>query len=144
MPNKSLLQQRVAIIILVVSWLQSTTCQYIDESNCANMYWNYANQSTPTCNPSKYRNDWRSQTYTGFLATDPKFWRYQAQTAFKLTNGLALDFAAEKCKTLLTNLITFKSGRHGPGESDSFYNSAEIASYKLTGIIYRTLLLISN
>jgi hypothetical protein len=69
---------------------------------------------------SKYK-DWQKLKYTGALATDPKFWRYQAQTQFVLTNGLALDFAAEKCKTLLTNLISFKSGRHGPGKIDLFY-----------------------
>ena len=70
------------------------------------------------CNKTLYEI-WRQELYQDYLATVPEFWRYQAQAQFKLTNGLALDFAVQKCKAKLTNLIYFRSGRHGPGISIS-------------------------
>jgi len=87
----------------------------IDESICK--YWNISVPvSQRTCNASSYSLDWRNQGYDGFLKTDPNFWRYQAQTQFVLTRGLALDFAVQKCKALLTDLTDFRSGVHGPGK----------------------------
>jgi hypothetical protein len=66
------------------------------------------------CNISKYTYDWSLATYEGALRTDSDFWRYQKQTKFLLTNGLALQLAYGKCKAYMKNLIVWKAGRYGP------------------------------
>jgi hypothetical protein len=66
------------------------------------------------CNVSKYTYDWSLATYQGKLRTDSDFWRYQKQTKFVLTNGLALQLAYSKCKAYMRNLIVWKAGRFGP------------------------------
>ena len=90
----------------------SSTGSNIDESQC--LYKGDPTAENEGCNKTLYYM-WRELNYDGFLATEPSFWRYQAQTQFKLSRGLALDFAAQKCKAKLTDLVLFKSGRHGPG-----------------------------
>lgn len=97
----------------------------IDEGQC--LYHDgtdaLAPDATPkTCDKSLYAT-WRQLEYTGFLATEPSFWRYQAQTQFQLTNGLALDFAVQKCKAKLEDLKDFKAGRHGPVDPQNAWKS---------------------
>jgi hypothetical protein len=71
-------------------------------------------QVASICNLTKYTSDWSLATYDGTLRTDSDFWRYQKQVKFILTNGLALQLAYGKCKSYMTNLITWKAGRFGP------------------------------
>ena len=102
-----------ALIIISSYVLSQDPGSNIDENYC--VYWDpNIPLSNQFCNVSRY-SEWREIEYQGYLKTEPTFWRYQAQTQFKLTNGLALDFAVQKCKAKFTNLISFKSGRHGPG-----------------------------
>lgn len=119
--------------LLVLSLLLLLTCigevssqgSNINEAMC--IYADGTDTKSPTadhkpCNKTLYY-EWRELQYTGFLATEPEFWRYQAQTQFQLTNGLALDFAVQKCKRRLENLIYFKSGRHGPVDPQNSWKS---------------------
>ena len=66
---------------------------------------------------------WKLQKYKGIMAVDPTFWRYQTQTQFVLTKGLALEMAVAKCKETLEILSTFRSGRSGPVEAQSAYKA---------------------
>ena len=65
------------------------------------------------CNMTAYA-EFNAMTYTGLLATDPNFWRYQKNDYFVLTNGLATDIAVTKCTIGFTDLYTFAAGRSGP------------------------------
>ncbi len=65
------------------------------------------------CNQTLFE-EWSSERYTGTLATDPTFWRYQKNDFFVLTKGLAADIAVTKCTTGFSNLFTFAAGRSGP------------------------------
>ena len=67
----------------------------------------------PTCNTTLYE-EWRNQKYDGVLAVDPTFWRYQTQTQFVLTRGLALELGVQKCIDNINVLTMFKAGRSGP------------------------------
>lgn len=66
---------------------------------------------------------WKSLKYTGSLANDPNFWRYQTQVTFVLTKGLALDLATAKCTDTLKILTDFKSGRTGPVDVQHVYKA---------------------
>ena len=104
--------------------------------------------STPlnnNCNLTMYKYDWRLQPYQvfflkfwermhclfsivtsfwqGYLANDPLFWRYQTQTFFVLTQGLALDLAVSKCKEQFENMIRFRAGRTGPVDVQHGYKA---------------------
>lgn len=74
------------------------------------------------CNTSLYYV-WRNTKYLGYLSTDPNFWRYQTQTQFVLTKGLALDLAVAKCKDKFSILYRYKAGRSGPINIQSAYKS---------------------
>lgn len=79
----------------------------------------------PTANAacmSSYEQ-WKAKKYTGKLSVDPTFWRYQTQTQFVLTNGLALDLAVAKCKETLKILKGFRSGRNGPVDVQYAYKA---------------------
>ena len=67
----------------------------------------------PECNITLYRQ-WRNQKYDGLLSVDPTFWRYQTQTQFVLTRGLALELGVQKCIDNINVLTMFKAGRSGP------------------------------
>ena len=75
-----------------------------------------------TCQPERYEK-WKLLKYKGPLATDTKFWRYQTQTVFVLTNGLAIDLATAKCKDTLNLLTQFRSGRSGPVDEQHVYKA---------------------
>lgn len=66
-----------------------------------------------SCNSSIYFYDWSNTAYAGPLRKDSEFWRYQKQTKFILTNGLALQLAYSKCKSHMKSLIYWKAGRFG-------------------------------
>lgn len=97
----------------------------IDEGMC--IYADGTDAKAPDAEPKVCDKNlylqWRNLKYTGFLATEPSFWRYQAQTQFELTNGLALDFAVQKCRAKFENLIEFKAGRHGPVDPQNAWKS---------------------
>lgn len=65
------------------------------------------------CNQTLY-TQWAGQRYTGQLAADPTFWRYQRNDYFVLTQGLATDISVTKCSLGFSNLFTFAAGRSGP------------------------------
>lgn len=65
------------------------------------------------CNKTLY-DEWSTLRYTGPLASDPTFWRYQKNDFFVLTQGLASDISVTKCTTGFSNLYTFAAGRSGP------------------------------
>lgn len=65
------------------------------------------------CNTTLY-DMWKIQRYQGILSTDANFWRYQTQTEFVLTNGLALTLAVSACQRRFNNLELFRAGRLGP------------------------------
>ena len=65
------------------------------------------------CNYTAYQS-WQLQRYLGILSKDPNFWRYQTQTQFVLTKGLALELVVAKCQNEFTVLQTYKAGRSGP------------------------------
>ncbi len=65
------------------------------------------------CNLTKYEV-WKAQKYVGYLSTDPNFWRYQTQTQFVLTKGLAIELVVSKCQNNLEILTTYLAGRSGP------------------------------
>ena len=71
------------------------------------------NMSVAYCNRSRFR-DWTNERYTGELASEPDFWRYQRNDFFILTKGLATDIAVTKCVLGFKNLFTFAAGRSGP------------------------------
>ena len=48
------------------------------------------------------------------MSVDPTFWRYQTQTQFILTRGLALELGVQKCIDNINVLTMFKAGRSGP------------------------------
>ena len=72
------------------------------------------------CNMSAYA-EFNLKKYTGPLATDPSFWRYQKNDYFVLTNGLATDIAVTKCTIHFTDLYTFAAGRSGPVSIQNAY-----------------------
>lgn len=74
------------------------------------------------CNRSLYQ-EWADIIYDGFLASDSSFWRYQNTDNFRLTNGLALELAAKKCKDKFEVLYQFKAGRSGPIDVQNCYKA---------------------
>jgi hypothetical protein len=74
------------------------------------------------CNRSLYQ-EWADIVYDGFLASDSEFWRYQNTDNFRLTNGLALELAAKKCKDKFEVLYQFKAGRSGPIDVQNCYKA---------------------
>lgn len=70
-------------------------------------------ETSAVCNKTLY-HEWSSLRYTGPLATDPTFWRYQKNDFFVLTQGLASDISVTKCTNGFSNLYTFAAGRSGP------------------------------
>jgi len=81
-----------------------------------------AKNAPVVCDPTKYIK-WKTLKYTGALANNPKFWRYQTQVTFVLTKGLALDLAVEACKNRLDLLSEFRSGRSGPVDVQHVYKA---------------------
>lgn len=65
------------------------------------------------CNMTDFKV-WSNERYTGQLAADPTFWRYQRNEYFVLTQGLATDISVTKCSLGFSNLFTFAAGRSGP------------------------------
>ena len=78
--------------------------------------------SPPSCNVTLYKS-WRAEQYLGYLSTDPNFWRYQTQTQFVLTKGLALELVVAKCTDKFKLLYEFKAGRSGPIDIQHSYKS---------------------
>jgi hypothetical protein len=74
------------------------------------------------CAPDLYEK-WKMLKYTGALANQPSFWRYQTQVTFVLTKGLALDLAVAACKDKLELLREFLSGRSGPVQVQYAYKA---------------------
>jgi len=80
----------------------------------------FANGSI-ACDISVY-NTWKDQLYDGPLKYDATFWRYQAQTFFKLTNFLALELAVASCSREFDSLGFYLAGRMGPIYIQDGYN----------------------
>ena len=78
--------------------------------------------SSASCNITAY-NEWQEMEYSGLLATDPTFWRYQTQKQFVLTNGLALQLAVDACRLKFQLLKNFEVGRSGPIDIQTSYKS---------------------
>jgi len=74
------------------------------------------------CTPELF-SSWKMLKYTGALANQPSFWRYQTQVTFVLTKGLALDLAVAACKDKLDLLREFLSGRSGPVQVQYAYKA---------------------
>ena len=74
------------------------------------------------CAPELYEK-WKMLKYTGALANQPSFWRYQTQITFVLTKGLALDLVVAACKDKLNLLREFLSGRSGPVQVQFAYKA---------------------
>lgn len=73
------------------------------------------------CNRTRF-GEWRLERYQGQLQNDPKFWRYQTQAQFVLTNDLALQIAYGICRHNMKSLIDFKAGRLGPIDDQTTYD----------------------
>lgn len=73
------------------------------------------------CNRTRYV-EWKQERYQGRLRNDPKFWRYQTQAQFVLTNDLALQIAYGICRHNMKSLIDFKAGRIGPIDDQTTYD----------------------
>ena len=73
-----------------------------------------------SCNVTSFE-DWKNQKYTGVLATDSSFWRYQQQKFFVLTNELAIQLAVADCTKLFELLFYYKSGKMGPVDIQTSY-----------------------
>ena len=65
------------------------------------------------CNQALYE-EWKQQTYSGPLASDPTFWMYQTQTQFVLTKDLARQLAVAACTKDFDLLYYYLAGRVGP------------------------------
>jgi hypothetical protein len=74
------------------------------------------------CNKTAYK-EWKTQLYSGQLASNPLFWRYQTQSFFQLKNELALELVVADCTSQFTNLITYLSGRSGPVDAQHAYKA---------------------
>lgn len=74
------------------------------------------------CDHIKYA-EWLQQEYTGILAADPNFWRYQTIKQFVLTNEIALDLALDKCTERFDLLYLYKAGRSGPIDIQTSYKA---------------------
>lgn len=72
------------------------------------------------CNITKF-SEWKKIEYTGSLATDSSFWRYQSQSFFVLRNELALPLLVSACKTKFKDLFDFRSGLMGPVDIQTSY-----------------------
>jgi len=74
------------------------------------------------CDKTKSYNNWKDSLYQGPLQFDATFWRYQAQTFFKLTNFLALELAITSCTREFDSLKYYQAGRMGPVYIQDGYN----------------------
>jgi hypothetical protein len=73
-----------------------------------------------TCNITKF-DEWKNKEYTGSLAANSAFWRYQTQSFFVLRNGLAIQLAVEACRNRFKLLYYFKSGKMGPVDDQTIW-----------------------
>ena len=105
-----------------VSFLLLSICALFLLSNNNGVLGQVAEQPNPKCNLTLY-TDWRNSIYLGPLASDPTFWRYQTQTEFILSNGLAMDLAVSKCDNHFQLLYKFLNGRNGPIDIQHVYKA---------------------
>ena len=75
-----------------------------------------------SCDREKYA-EWLQKEYTGILAADPNFWRYQTIKQFKLTNEIATGLALDKCIERFDLLFQYKAGRSGPIDIQTSYKA---------------------
>lgn len=68
---------------------------------------------TKSCNMTLYKI-WLNTLYTGNLATDSSFWRYQTQKEIVLDNNLALQLAVQSCQKGFDDMQQFRAGKNGP------------------------------
>lgn len=115
--QKLLLFSICVVFVRCQSNIDEGQCFYADGKDAL------APDATPKICDKELYYQWRLLKYEGYLATEPSFWRYQAQSQFQLTNGLALDFAVQKCKAKLENLKDFRTGRHGPVDPQNAWKS---------------------
>lgn len=118
------------IILYFVFWLLLLTSASSQSSNSDSKYPAIHSQSfqdpaltqlgtvdrelaTTTCNLTLYEQ-WNSQTYSGVLSTDTKFWIYQTQPQIVLTNQLTIELSVIFCKREFELINRFKAGRSGP------------------------------
>jgi hypothetical protein len=100
--------------ILLISLLTFFTLTVqIDPSHDSRDLQIVTESTTTACNLSLF-TEWKSQTYSGVLASDTDFWIYQTQPQITLNNGLAMQLAVIFCKRQFYHLSYYKAGQSGP------------------------------